>query len=123
MRNDKSHIIRYSCLTGKAIWVYHRNISDHAIRYAYRLACKHELNRVRNWGRTVARRKENIQRLLSKLTEKSSIFAVLPPNKMTAIRQILSVTKEGITCHEEFYNHILQEQKLKKEKYGTNKKI
>lgn len=107
-------IIRKSCLTGKAVWIY-RGPSKQASWKAYWRACCREEERVRNWPQTAARRKENILRLLSDCMSGLPLTGELPPEKEAAARQLLAISKKGIPCRSEFYEHFMEERRRRAE--------
>lgn len=119
MKSGNVLVICRSCLTGAAVWIY-RGPSKDAERKAYRRACRREIERVRHWTSTMARRKANILQLLNDLTASVSITEGLSQQSRSAARRILSVAKEKTLCNSDFYNHIMEEQRRKGQK--ENKK-
>lgn len=104
-------VIRYSCLTGKAVWIYNAP-SNTAMWTAYWRARKREVERVRNWSRTVGLRKSNILRLLNDCTASVSITDDLPPDKREAAQRLRKMA-EAKPCHRDFYNHLMEERRRK----------
>lgn len=107
-------ILRKSCLTGKVVWIY-RGPSKNAARVAYHRACKHELERMKHWSERVARRMTNIARLLSDCMSEIPINADLTPEQKEAAKQLLKLSKENADCHREFYEHVVEERRRRKE--------
>lgn len=103
-------IIRRSCVSGKAVWIY-VGPTKGAAWQAYRRACLHELERVRNWCKAVSRRKENIMRMLNECMPDMPITATLPSEQEEAARQLVSLSKAGSTCYRDFYNHIMEDRR------------
>ena len=104
-----SHI-RYSCITGKAVWLSH-SLPYKSLWKAYTGACRHEVERVRQWGQTMSRRKANIQRLLSACTDGLSVAGELPPEKKAAARQLHLMAEHQPECYRMFYDHIQEERR------------
>ena len=102
-------IIRKSCLTGRAVWIY-QGFSCGAARKAYHRACKKELERVRHWQEIIARRKENITRLLADLMANILPTTALTCEQQTAARQLREIS-EGQPVQHEFYEHIKAERR------------
>lgn len=111
MRRDstnKTKFILYSCITGKAVWIY-PNMCRESIRKAYYRARKFEKERLSGWPQTMARRKGNILRFLSDLGV--SITANLSAERRDAVRKIAQVAEELPACYRDFYEHIKAENK------------
>lgn len=108
-----SLIIRYSCLTGKAVWIYNAP-SNGAMWTAYWRARRSEVERVRNWSQTVALRKANILRLLSDCTASLPVTGDLPPGKREAALRLRQVAEAPKACHRDFYNHLMEEQRRRR---------
>ncbi|MBR5395766.1 MAG: hypothetical protein IK144_11920 [Bacteroidaceae bacterium] len=110
-KNSLITIIQKSCLTGQAVWIY-RGPSERSARLAYWRACKRELERVRQWGETLAKRRSNIQRLLSCDSSSSSVLdAGLTAEQIEAAKQLLAIGKRETDGKTEFYNHIIEERR------------
>lgn len=103
-------VIRYSCITGNAVWVY-RGPSKQAARAAYRRACEKEIKRVRAWKKTVAARNENIRRLISNCIGDIQVTESMTVEQKDAARKLLSMAGEAIPCCRDFYNHIIEERR------------
>ena len=117
MSNRKQYnviVIRRSCLTGKVVWLY-RGPSKSAAHVAYHRACKAEIQRVRHWGETAAKRRSNIMRLLNECLDEIPITATLTPQQIEWSRMLRSISKEDIACHREFYDHIIEERRRRDE--------
>jgi len=109
-KKHTSLVIRYSCLTGKAVWIY-RSPSDNAMRTAYWRARKKEEERIRNWSRTVATRRANILRLLSDCTSSLPITGDIPPEKRESSLRLRKMAEAPKPCHRDFYNHLIEERR------------
>ena len=109
-KKHRTWVIRYSCLTGKAVWIY-RSPSNGAMWLAYWRARKQELERVRNWNKTMAQRKSNILRLLSDCTASVPITDDLPPDKRDAAQRLRRMAEAPKSCHRDFYNHLKEERR------------
>ena len=111
-------VIRDSCITGMAVWVY-RGPSKSAACEAYRRACKAEMERMRKWGSVVARRKLNILRMLSDCVSGVPVTDMLQPQQKSAARYLLSLANKSMKYDSSFYDHI-QEERLRKNKANNN---
>lgn len=107
-------IIRYSCLTGKAVWIY-QGASHKAAKWAYWMACKKEVQRYRYWAQLVELRKQNIARFLAACTERLPLTQDMTPEQKSAARQLLKIKKRNEVCDHEFYDHIVEEAKRRSE--------
>lgn len=112
-------VIRYSCLTGKAVWIY-RSPSDNAMRLAYWRARKREIERVQNWSKTAAIRKSNILHLLEDCTASLPDDGELPPDKAKAVARLRRTAKTPMPCDRDFYNHLIEEMRRHKERFRGN---
>ena len=113
MQNEKKYVIRYSCITGKAVWIY-RNLSKEAVRQAYCRARKREEERVRRWGNIVATRKANIRRMLSRLMEAIPVTENLSAEKKKAARQLADMADAPLACDRGFLEHARKKMKSEK---------
>lgn len=114
--------IRRSCLTGEVVWIY-TGPSKAAAWIAYKRACQREVERVRQWCDTVARRKKSILAFLNSCMAGIPITDELPPEKKEAARQLLALSKQNIPCHRSFYDHIIEEQRRKAEDREIRRKM
>lgn len=113
-RKSGPYAIRRSCLTGNAVWARRcRTKKEESQRY-WR-ACRAEIERVRRWPETAARRKAAILDLLSRCTARLSAVAEMTPDMREAARQLVSIAEKGMPCHMEFYEHIMEERRRRKE--------
>ena len=108
-------IIRKSCLTGKAVWIY-RGPSKNAARCLYYRVCKREMARIKHWSERVERRRSNIARFLSDCLAELPINAELTEQQTDAARQIQYLEKMELECHRDFYEHILEERRKRKKR-------
>lgn len=113
-RNRPVIVIRRSCLTGKVVWVY-KGPNKRAANTAYCRACKREVERVRHWGETAAERRANILRVLNDYLADIPLNAKLSPEQKAAVKKLQQLSKEDIACHREFYEHIMEERRRRRE--------
>lgn len=116
-------VIRRSCITGNAVWIY-RGPSLKAAREAYRRACKKEVERVRNWPQIAQQRREDLMNFLTKCMAKLPLAELTPEQKECA-RRIKACEKELTYCHMEFYDHIIEEARRRNEasrRWAENRK-
>lgn len=102
---SKVTIIKRSCITGNAVWVY-RGKSEESARKTYYRACKDEVERMRHWPEKASRRMANIERLLSDCLSDLPVNAELTTIQREAVRQLQVIGKKGMRCASEFYEHI-----------------
>ena len=100
-------IILKSCLTGKVVWIY-QGPSEGAARVAYWRACKKEIERVKNWSRTVAERRRAIGQMISDFTANIPLTAEMTDVQREALRKLQNIRKAPYPCDREFYNHIME---------------
>jgi len=124
MRKKKNLItvICKSCLTGKVVWIY-RGPSRGAARVAYWRACKAEIERVRNWGETVARRRESIANTLKAILGGLPKNTELTPQQAEAARQLEAIGNSDVPCYREFYDHIMEERRRRAEDQEIRRKM
>jgi hypothetical protein len=123
--------IRKSALTGKAVWVGHKRSYDTEWR-AYKRACHKEYQRMRGWGYAMVRRRKNIMRFLTKLTDSLPILGDIPKEKREAAKSITLIADNDPPKQSDFYDHICEERRQRKnakerekrwqEKYGQKNK-
>lgn len=106
-------VIRRSCLTGNAVWLY-RGPSANAARMKYWRAANKEVERVRNWSSHVSVRTANIIRLQTECMNQLPINAEIPPSKSAAAKRLQAMAKLKESCYLEFFNHIMEERRRKK---------
>ena len=102
-------VIIKSCLTGRAVWIY-RGPSKNASQSAYWRACKYEVERFKRWSKHVARRKANIQRLLTDCTAGIDIAGTMTPEQKAAARRLASLSEDP-AFNREFYDHVVEERR------------
>lgn len=110
--------IRRSCITGNAVWIY-QGSSKSSAQTAYWKACRAEIERVRNWASTAARRMANIERLLNDCLAEIPINAELTQRQQDAVRRLQAIERKNFACNRDFYEHILEERHRRKQ----NKKL
>ena len=106
--------VRRSCLTGKIVWIY-RGPSKAAASQAYYRACKKEMAWIRNCEKRVARRRANIARFLADCMAELPINVELSPQQKEAARQIQALEKKDSDCHSDFYEHIMEERRRRRQ--------
>lgn len=107
-------VIRYSCITGKPVWVYWAP-SKGAAWTAYSRACKREAEVVRRAPEVAAQRKANIKALLSRCLESLPIGAELTPRQQAAAKELLALAEMEIPFSREFYDHVVEERRRRAE--------
>ena len=107
-------VIIRSCLTDKPVWVY-QGASKEGARIAYWRACKREIERVRRWPEYMSKRATAVTRLLSSCMDKMSLEMSLTMEQKDAARCLQKLCKNGLQCHREFYDHIVEERRRRKE--------
>lgn len=107
-------IILKSCLTGKAVWIY-QGASRDAARVAYWRACRKEMERVRRMADAAARRKANIMRMLTELTDGMPAISELPPEKKQLAKQLVALSEKAPATGSAFYEHIMEERRRREE--------
>lgn len=107
-------VIRKSCITGQAVWVY-QGPSEHAARQAYSVACRKETERIRGWGRRTAQRERNIGRLLSECLAEVPINQPLTPGQEEAVRRLKEMQRKPPACHRDFYEHFTEERRRRRQ--------
>lgn len=107
-------IIRKSLLTGKAVWLYRGSGTKTAVWNAYDRARRRELERARNWGERMSRRKANILRMLNDCMSGVPINEKLTPEMEDAARRLASLAEKGTSDNQDFFNHITEERRRRK---------
>ena len=121
-KRPASTIIRRSCLTGQVVWVY-RGPSEEAGRKAYMRACRREVQRVRRWANTVARRMAAVTGLLSRCRASLPDAEALTPRQAEAARTLQAVAKADVPCHRDFYDHIIEERRRRRRDSEIRRKM
>lgn len=103
-------VIRRSCLTGRAVWMWCGK-SRCAAYKAYSRACAAEVDRVRRWGETTVRRRSAILQLLNECLADIPITQSLTPEQTAAATALRELSREDVGCDREFYNHIIEERR------------
>ena len=115
-RPHKVTVIRYSCVTGKAIWLY-QGQSHAGMLKAYQRARKHEITLQRKWPRLMERRTKNIQRLLDEcLAAKKPENGGLTEAQRAAIKTLQTLANKPPEYYSGFYNHIRAERRRRDKK-------
>ena len=114
--------IRRSCITGKVVWVY-RGRTKAAAHVAYWRACKAEIERVKQWPEIMARRRAWILKILNDAMANLPIDAELTPEQKQAAKELQAMAKKEPPCDREFYNHIMEERRRRKEDKEIRRKM
>lgn len=112
---QRNTIIRYSCLTGKAVWLNTPPTKD-AMWKAYQRARTSEFQRIRDWDEKAEQRKSNILRLLDACTV--SMEKNPTPEKRDAANRLRRMAETPMVCDRAFYDHLVEE--LKHIRHNTN---
>ena len=115
-------VVRRSCLTGKIVW-FHRCTTENAGRIAYWRACKKEIERVRNWPKTVAERSRMIMEMLTAVTSRIPIGTEMTPEQKAAARRLKAIAQQKEPCYMEFYNHIMEERRRRDEDHRIRQQM
>ncbi len=110
MKKHRVTVIRKSCLTGRAVWIY-VGPSYEAARIAYHKACRKELERMRQWGQSVARRCANVARILADCTSALPLAAEMTAAQKEAARRLLALRDRRQPCSSEFFDHVVAEKR------------
>lgn len=123
MKKNSSHItIRRSCINDQAVWI-HKG-SPKASIVAYWRACKREVERVKRWSETLAQRRKNIYRLLSRDSDSSTVFdECLTDDQKIAVRKLLAISKMETDGRTAFYDHIIEERRRRHEDREIRRKM
>ena len=100
-------ILHRSCLTDQPVWLSPQR-SRQAEAKAYKRACKHEIERIKGWGKRIEQRKGNILHLLSDLMANIPIFASVAEEQAEAAKQLNAIAEKSPLCYRDFYNHIME---------------
>jgi len=114
--------IRYSCLTGRAVWLWQAKTRS-GLWKAYQRARRHEFDRIRGWVHVVAQRRQNILRFLSDLTSALPIFGDINKMQRKAAQRIRRIANEEPELDRDFYEHTIREkERRRKQRYVRRKK-
>ena len=108
----KVTVIRYSCVNGKAVWIY-QGKSHLAARIKYWRSCKHELTLQRKWPRLMEKRRQNIQHLLDECMSAMPMMGDMTDRQRKAIRTLQSIANNPPVFYTGFYNHICTSRRRK----------
>jgi hypothetical protein len=108
-------VIRRSCLTGKAVWIY-RGPSRGAAKKAYFRACKKEVERMKTIGKVVEQRIANVIHFLKECNGGGE----LTPSQAQVVRQMQAAGKKEAEEPSEFYRHIMEMRRRRSERKKTN---
>ena len=108
-------VIKYSGMTGRAVWLY-QGSSKEGARKAYERVRRKESTRVRWWKNRMKRRAENILTFLDKLLAALPMMGGIPPEKRQAIRDLQRLADNPPPCDTGLYNQLQQERRKRKKK-------
>ena len=114
-RPPKFRHIRYSCVTGQAVWLYQGQSSE-GMRKAYWRAAKKEQTRARWFQRRTERRTRRIQHLLDECLAAISILGEMTREQREAVRRLRAFISEKQERYSAFYYHIQNERKRRDNK-------
>lgn len=103
-------IIKRSCVTGKAVWLYQGHSKDGA-KCAYWRACKREMTLERNWRRLMAARADAIRGLLQDCLAALPIIGELNEAQRAAVKRLQTIADKAPEYYSGFYNHIRTERR------------
>lgn len=121
-RPPKVTVIRYSCVTGKAVWLYQGQSTD-GLRKMYWRARRKEQTRARWFMRRVECRKRNIQHLLDECMAALPILGELTEEQRDAVRRLKAIIKEKQERYSAFYYHIQNVRRRRKRDSDIRKKM
>lgn len=101
-------IIRRSCLTGKAVWLF-RSKSRRAAASAYCLAKKMEYRQQKRWPDRVRQWQEWMLDALNDWLRGLPVTQELTAEQIRHVRAIQAIVKEDIPRDRDFYSHIITE--------------
>lgn len=110
----KETVIKYSCITGRAVWFY-QGPSLAAAQKAYQRACKKEIERVRHLADEIAQRKASILGFLNKCLEHLGVDEELTPRQKAAAKMIVAMADEPKVPDTAFYDHIMELRRRREE--------
>ena len=108
--------IRYSLLTGKAVWVCINKTKVNAYQ-RYHRAVVGELKRKEQWAEIVEMRTRNILCFLNDLLSRIPINVELTPKQKAAAKELQRIANDKPEFYNEFYDHIILE-KWRRRKSG-----
>ena len=122
MKRTVNIIIRKSCLTGKAMWIY-TGASIEGAKNAYKRARRAEMERVSKWAETTVCRMENIKRLLNDCLSELPINAQLTPQQLKAVKELQTIARQSINGCSEFYNHVVETNRRRRQNMEIRRKM
>jgi hypothetical protein len=121
-RPPKVTVIRYSCVTGKAVWLYQGQSND-GLRKMYWKAQRKEQTRARWFMRRVESRKRIIQHLLDECMAALPILGELTKEQRDAVRRLKAIINEKQERYSAFYYHIQSVRRRRKRDSDIRKKM
>ena len=120
-RPYKVRDIRYSCITGKPVWVY-QGQSELGKRLKYWKVCKREMTLQRKWKKLMECRKASIRHLLEECLAAMPIIGKLTEAQRAAVRTLQAIADRPPEFYSGFYNHIRAERHRRDQKSGRWRK-
>jgi len=121
-RAPKVTVIRYSCVTGKPVWLY-RGQSIDGLRKMYWRAGRKEIALERRWPRLVKRRAARILGFLDECVAALPILGELTKEQREAIRTIRRLANDAPKYYTAFYNHVRTERRRRKRDHEIRQKM
>lgn len=114
-RPHKVTVIRYSCVTGKAVWLY-QGQSHTGERLAYWKTCKREMTLQRKWPKLMEQRAVGIRRLMDECLAAIPIIGGMSEAQRKAARTLQAMADNPPKYDGGFYNHIRAERRRRDKK-------
>ena len=121
-RPPKVTVIRYSCTTGKPVWLY-RGQSVEGMRKMYQRARRKEIALERRYPRMMKRRAQSIRRFLDECIAALPILGELTEAQRKAIRTLRRIANEAPKYASGFYNHVRTERRRRKRDSEIRRKM
>ena len=121
-RPPKVTVIKYSCVTGQAVWLY-RGQSIAGMRKMYWRARRWEIALERRWKRVMQRREKRILQLLDECQAALPILGELTKEQREAIRTLRRLAANPPKYYTAFYNHVRTERRRRKRDHEIRQKM
>ena len=121
-REGLTLFLRRSCITGKVVWAYYAKTAG-AANTAYCRACKKEIERVKHWPETVAKRRAEIMKFMNECLANIPINQELTPRQKEGARRLQAEYKKDIPCYMGFYEHVMEERRRRAEDKEIRRKM
>lgn len=114
-RPPKVTVIRYSCVTGQAVWLY-RGQSHGAMHKAYQRVRRREIALERRWPRMMERRRASILFLLNECLAAMPLLGKPTKEQREAAKTLQYLVDNPPKYYSGFYNHIRAERRRRDKK-------